>query len=176
MNFKALENLGRERLSESFFMREFLHSEISQVTGIANVPDKPNIALENGRQLCQRVLEPIQNHFGRLFVRSGYRNPKINSIGSENRNQYRCASNKQNYARHIWDYPDKNGYHGAMACIVIPSYLSYYERTKDWESLANWIQDNIPEYSEMIFHPKLCALNISWHERPNKKIHNYIRK
>ncbi|CAD5923591.1 hypothetical protein [Planktothrix rubescens] len=31
---KSLEELGRVQLSKSFFMREFLYSEISQIEGI----------------------------------------------------------------------------------------------------------------------------------------------
>ena len=60
---KTLENLGRVRLSESFFMRDFLYSEISQIEGIPNIPDNPDLAIEAGRSLCEEVLEPIQQHF-----------------------------------------------------------------------------------------------------------------
>lgn len=38
---QALEELGRVQLSKSFFMRDFLYSEISQIEGIANIPDYP---------------------------------------------------------------------------------------------------------------------------------------
>jgi hypothetical protein len=176
MKFNNLEKLGREQLSSSFFMREFLHSEISQISGIANIPHHPDIAIKNGRQLCQKILEPLQDNFGRLFIRSGYRSPEINTLGAENRNQYKCASNKRNLAKHIWDYPDKNELYGAMACVVIPSYLEYYEKSRDWKSLAKWIHCNIEEYSDMTFYPLLCAFNISWHQQPNRKINSYIRK
>jgi hypothetical protein len=47
--FKALEELGRVRLSKSFFMREFLYSEISQVEGIPNIPDEPELAIAAGK-------------------------------------------------------------------------------------------------------------------------------
>lgn len=33
----ALEDFGRERLSKTFFMRDFLFSDISQIHGISNV-------------------------------------------------------------------------------------------------------------------------------------------
>nr|WP_256202927.1 hypothetical protein [Pseudomonas sp. URMO17WK12:I4] len=49
----ALEDLGRVRLSKSFFMRDFLYSEISQTHGIPNIPDFPDRAIEAGRQLCE---------------------------------------------------------------------------------------------------------------------------
>ena len=36
---RSLEELGRVRLSASFFMRDFLHSEIADFHGIPNIPD-----------------------------------------------------------------------------------------------------------------------------------------
>jgi len=38
---RALEELGRVRLSPSFFMRDFLHSEIANFYGMPNMPDDP---------------------------------------------------------------------------------------------------------------------------------------
>ena len=67
---KSLEELGRVRLSSNFFMRDFLHSEISQIEGIPNIPDFPDIAIQAGTELCEKVLEPIQSRFGRLSIRS----------------------------------------------------------------------------------------------------------
>lgn len=46
---KALEELGRVRLSKSFFMRDLLYSEISQIEGIPNIPDDPDLAMTYGR-------------------------------------------------------------------------------------------------------------------------------
>ena len=57
---KSLEALGRVRLSPSFFMRDFLHSEVAQIEGLLNVPVDPDLAIEAGRNLCKNVLEPIQ--------------------------------------------------------------------------------------------------------------------
>ena len=39
-SMKALEELGRVRLSEYFFMREMLYSEIANFHGIPNIPDE----------------------------------------------------------------------------------------------------------------------------------------
>ena len=46
---KTLEELGRVQLSKSFFMRDFLYSEISQIEKIPNIPDTPDIAIESGK-------------------------------------------------------------------------------------------------------------------------------
>lgn len=171
---KALEELGRVRLSHSFFMRDFLYSEISQIEGIPNIPDNPDVAIEAGTALCEEVLEPVQQKFGRISIRSAYRSSAVNARGAQNSNQYNCASNERNFARHIWDIRDKNGHIGAMACIVVNSFLPYYERTRNWQSLAWWIHDKVPAYSSMYFFPKRCAFNIGWHESPEKSISSYI--
>lgn len=171
---KSLEQLGRVRLSPNFFMRDFLHSEISQIEGIPNIPDYPDLAIQAGTQLCEQVLEPIQNKFGRISIRSAYRSPAVNAKGAENKNQYNCSRNEANYAGHIWDYRDGDGCLGATACIVVNSFIPYYERTGHWQALAWWIHDNVPGYSSMYFFPKLAAFNISWHEQPKKVIKSHI--
>lgn len=171
---KSLEDFGRVRLSRNFFMRDFLHSEISQIEGIPNIPDYPDIAIQAGTQLCEQVLEPIQNKFGRISIRSAYRSPAVNSKGAENKNQYNCSRNEANYAGHIWDYRDSDGCLGATACIVVNAFVPYYERTGHWQALAWWIHDNVPGYSAMYFFPKLAAFNISWHEQPKKVIKSHI--
>ena len=170
----TLETLGRVRLSESFFMRDFLYSEISQIEGIANIPDDPDLTIFVGKQLCENVLEPIQAALGRLSIRSAYRSCAVNAKGAENKNQYNCSKNEANYAGHIWDKKDADGCMGATACIIVNSFIPYYERTSKWTALAWWIHDHIPSYSAMQFFPKFAAFNISWHEQPEKQIHSYI--
>jgi len=172
---KALEEFGRIRLSDSFFMRDFLYSEISQIERIPNIPEYPEVAIEAGRGLCQNVLEPIQQALGRISIRSGYRSPRVNAKGSENKNQYNCSRNESNYAHHIWDYRDQNGDIGATACIVVNSFVDYYETTGDWQALAWWIHDNVPAYSSQYFFPKLSAVNIRWSPVPEKWIKSHIQ-
>ncbi len=172
---KSLENFGRIQLSKSFFMRDFLYSEISQIEKIPNIPDDPELAIEAGKALCENVLEPIQDALGRICIRSAYRSCAVNAKGSENGNQYNCARNETNYASHIWDVRDDTGHMGATACIVVASFVPYYERTGDWQALAWWIHDNIPAYSSICFFPRLAAFNINWYEgEPKKTIRSYI--
>jgi len=71
MTYDELEQLGREQLSSSFFMREFLYSEISQIKKVPNIPHSPELTLINGKILCTNILEPIQDKYGRVSVRSG---------------------------------------------------------------------------------------------------------
>lgn len=170
---KSLEELGRVRLSKSFFMREFLYSEISQIEGIQNIPDDPDLAIQAGQNLCEKVLEPIQDALGRISVRSAYRSCAVNQRGNEK--DYNCAKNEDNYAGYIWDRK-KDGYMGATACIIVTSFIPYYDRTNDWTALAWWIHDHVKDYAKMSFFPKYAAFNITWYENPDypKCIYSYI--
>jgi len=165
-----LEQLGRVRLSKSFFMRDFLYSEISNFYGIPNIPENPDLAIANGKELCELLLEPLQDTFGRIAIRSAYRSAKVNAYGNDK--GHNCASNESNFAGHIWDIPNKNG-HGATACIVIPWFTDKYKAGRDWRAMAYWIHNHLP-YSSMQFFPKLCAFNLNWHENPERSIHSYI--
>jgi hypothetical protein len=170
MSVDALEDFGRVRLSKSFFMRDFLYSDISQIYGIPNVPDDRDLAIEAGKRLCQELLEPIQNHFGRIAIRSAYRSQTVNEEG--NKKGHNCASNEANYAAHIWDKRDSDGCMGATACIVVPWFHDRYQQPGEWRKLAWWIHDHLP-YSTMYFFPKLWAVNLQWHERPERRIDSY---
>jgi hypothetical protein len=44
---EALENLGRVRLSKSFFMRDFLYSEITNFYGKPNMPENPDVTTKH---------------------------------------------------------------------------------------------------------------------------------
>lgn len=168
---RTAEAFGRARLSRSFFMRDFLHSEIAEIHGISNLPDDPELAIEAGRRLCDELLEPLQANFGRIAVRSAYRSPAVNAYGNAHYNN--CGSNERNFSRHIWDRRDANGFIGAMASIVVPWFADRYAAGAPWQAMAWWIHDHLP-YSELHFFPKLAAFNIAWHERPKRRIYSFI--
>ena len=168
---RSLESLGRVRLSPSFFLRDFLHSEIANFYGIPNIPEDPDLAVAAGRELCLALLEPLQATFGRLTIRSAYRAPAVNALG--NKKGLSCASNERNYGRHIWDRRDAEGRMGAMATIVVPWFADRYASGEDWRAMAWWIHDHLA-HSQLQFFPKLAAFNIGWHERPRRRIDSYI--
>ena len=165
----ALETLGRVRLSKSFFMRDFLYSEIANHYGLRNVPSDPDLAIEAGKRLCEELLEPLQATFGRIAIRSAYRSREVNDLG--NAKKHDCGSSDSNRAAHIWDERDANGYMGAMACIVVP-WLVDHRQPEDWPAMAYWIHNHLP-YSSLTFFSKLSAFNIGWHENPQRSIYSY---
>ncbi|MBO6836499.1 MAG: hypothetical protein JJ878_21295 [Alphaproteobacteria bacterium] len=172
VTWRSLENLGRVRLSENFFMRDFLFSEVAAMHGFSNVPEDPDVAIAAGRGLCETLLEPLQETFGRIAVRSSYRSPQVNRFGNEN--GMNCARNEANYGHHIWDRRDADGRLGATASIVIPWFADRYAAGADWRGLAWYIHDHLPYHSQWFF-PKLAALNLQWREEPEGRIDSYIR-
>jgi hypothetical protein len=168
---RALEAFGRVRLSENFFMRDFLYSEIAVINGFQNIPHDPDLAIAAGTRLCEELLEPLQETFGRLSVRSSYRSPEVNHFG--NINKLNCGSNDSNFAGHIWDRRDAQGRMGATACVIVNRFMPYYERTGDWEAMAWWVHDHLP-YSDMEFFPKFAAFNLQWREEPERRIYSFI--
>ncbi|MCW4114563.1 hypothetical protein NPA31_006260 [Aurantimonas sp. MSK8Z-1] len=172
-----LTELGRVRLSKSFFLRDFLHSEIAQMHGLLNAPDDPKLAIAAGTRLCEDLLEPLQDRFGRIAIRSGYRSPVVNALGCrlqrEGRAGYSCSTNAKTHAGHIWDRRDAEGCMGAMVCVVVPAVWDRFQREGDWQRLAWWIHDHLP-YSSLQVFPRYFAFNIGWHERPVRRIDSYV--
>lgn len=171
--FRRLEDLGRVRLSRSFFMREFLFSEVATAHGIVNVPDNASLAVEAGRRLCEELLEPLQANFGRLSIRSGYRSTALNDLCHSK--GLGCAASARNFSRHIWDRRDAAGHIGAMACVVSPWLADFTAVHRNWLPMAAWIRERLP-YSEVVFFPRLAAFNIGWHERPKGTIRTHVRR
>ena len=168
-----LTEYGRVQLSEHFFMRDMLYSEVANFHGMPNVPEDPDAAVEAGTQLCTRLLEPLHRAFGGIAVRSAYRSPSVNGFCHEmlkkGEQAYYCGDNDYSAGRHIWDRRDKAGRLGATASVVVPWYLPRFRETGDPRPLAWWIKDHVPDYAELMFFPRNCAFNIRWYEGETAK-------
>ena len=166
----SLETLGRVRLSRHFYMRDFLYSEIGNFHEIQNIPDDPDLAIACGRAFCETLLDPLEETFGRIAVRSGYRSPRLNAFG--NQRGLNCARNDYPLECHIWDR-GRGAARVAGASIVIPWFADRHAEGRDWRDLAWWLHDHL-DYSEIWFFPKLCAFNIAWRPVPQRRIDSYI--
>ena len=56
---------------------------------------------------------------------------------------------------------------------MVHALLPYYERTGRWEPLAWWVHDHLP-YSALEFFPRLAAVNVTWTDRPVRRISSQI--
>jgi hypothetical protein len=168
---KSLEDFGRVRLSENFFMRDFLYSEVGSLYGIPNVPDDPDLAIAAGRALCENLIEPLRAAFGRISIRSAYRCRELARICNER--GHNCAKPEAEYANHVWDRRDAEGAMGAMATVIVHAFIPYHQASGRWEAMAWWVHDHLP-YSQMQFFPKYAAFNLGWRELPKRTIRSYV--
>jgi len=77
------------KLTENFSLQEMIKSQTAERKGINNKPDDPAV-ITNLQTLCEKVLQPVRDHYGRpVVINSGYRGPKLNkAIGSSSKSQH----------------------------------------------------------------------------------------
>ena len=76
------------QLSKNFNLVELTKSQTAERKGIPNDPSPDH--QENLRLLCERVLQPVRDHFNHVVsVSSGYRSPQLcQAIGSSMDSQH----------------------------------------------------------------------------------------
>ena len=71
--YKKYEELSLTRLSQNFILRDFLFSTEAAVCGHSNFPtDNIEQVIESGKVLCDKLLEPVLEHFGKFAITFGY--------------------------------------------------------------------------------------------------------
>ena len=107
-------------LSANFSLHEMCKSETALRMGFDNSPDAE--ATENLRLLCEKVLQPVRDHYGKgVKVNSAYRSPESNAAVGGSKTSDHCR--------------------GMAADIEIPGVAN--------ADLAQWIMDNL-EYTQLI--------------------------
>ena len=107
-------------LSANFSLHELTKSETALRMGFDNTPDDE--ATENLRLLCEKVLQPVRDHYGKgVKVNSAYRSPESNAAVGGSKTSDHCK--------------------GMAADIEIPGVAN--------ADLAQWIMDNL-EYTQLI--------------------------
>ena len=77
-------------LSRNFSLQELIKSDTAIRKGIDNNPNADQI--EKLKRLCENVLQPVRDHFGRVKVTSGFRSPELClAIGSSVNSQHAKA-------------------------------------------------------------------------------------
>ncbi len=107
------------QLSRNFSLQELIKSDTAIRKGIDNNPNADQI--EKLKALCENILQPVRDHFGRVKVTSGYRSPELcTAIGS--------SVNSQHAKAEAADFE----------CVGV-----------DNAELADWIKDNLT-YDQLI--------------------------
>ena len=107
-------------LSANFTLKELTKSDTATRLGLDNTPDDE--ALENLKTLCEKVLQPVRDHFGKsVTVNSAYRSPESNAAVNGSKSSDHCK--------------------GMAADIEIVGIAN--------ADLAQWIMDNL-DYTQLI--------------------------
>ena len=79
------------QLSKNFSLAELTKSQTAERMGLQNNPSEAQV--ENLRLLCERVLQPVRDHFNKVVtISSGYRSEILSQkIGSSNKSQHCLA-------------------------------------------------------------------------------------
>ena len=78
------------KLSRNFSLLELTKSDTAIRKGIDNNPNADQI--EKLKLLCENILQPVRDHFGRVKVTSGFRSVELcEAIGSSARSQHAKA-------------------------------------------------------------------------------------
>ena len=108
------------QLSTNFSLHELSKSETALRMGFDNTPDDE--ATENLRLLCEMVLQPVRDHYGKgVKVNSAYRSPESNAAVGGSKTSDHCK--------------------GMAADIEIPGVAN--------ADLAQFIMDNL-DYTQLI--------------------------
>ena len=108
------------QLTTNFSLHELSKSETALRLDLDNTPDEQ--ATENLRLLCEKVLQPVRDHYGKgVKVNSAYRSPESNAAVGGSKTSDHCK--------------------GMAADIEIPGVAN--------ADLAQWIMDNL-DYTQLI--------------------------
>ena len=133
------------QLSKNFSLNELTKSDTALRHDMDNTP--PPEAIECLRALCDNVLQPVRDHFGKsVRVNSGYRHPDVNAKVGGSKTSDHCK--------------------GQAADIEIAGVPNH--------ELAQWIADNL-EYRQIILEfytrgqPDSGWVHVSYNPADNKK-------
>ena len=133
------------KLTNNFSLAEMTKSDTALRLDMDNTPGPEEI--ENMTRLCECVLQPVRNHFGKgVKVNSGFRHPNVNAKVGGSKTSDHCK--------------------GMAADIEIPGIAN--------ADLAKWIVDNL-EFRQVILEfytpgiPDSGWVHVSYNPSDNKK-------
>ena len=89
-DISQIKNNHLMKLSRNFSLAELIKSDTAIRLGIDNNPNADQI--EKLKALCENILQPVRDHFGRVTVTSCYRSPELCvAIGSSLNSQHTRA-------------------------------------------------------------------------------------
>lgn len=137
MAIDELEALSTVRLSKNFILRDFLYSTESAALGLSNLPENPLMVIKAGKALCEHLLEPILDRFGRFAITFGY---QCRTGVERHISQRKRLENPHSSSPHQWDRGTW-GNEVYARVDILPFCVEDGEVTK--EAFGHWLMHNL---------------------------------
>jgi hypothetical protein len=98
--FLKLTNIELARISRNFILRDFMYSTHAKLMGVPNEPEDLDMVIKSGKAICEKILEPILEHFGRFAITFGY---GCRQVVEADMSEAQRAANPRSSSPHQWD-------------------------------------------------------------------------
>lgn len=151
------------QLTEHFALEEFTTSSTAKARGIDNSVSNQRI-VENLRNLCEQVLEPLRSYANQpITISSGYRCKALNKVVGGTRNSQHMTGEAADIHIPLYDFKDSEG-----------SRLTDIELARDW---MQWLTDNT-DFDQLILETvnrKIFWIHVSCKRDRSLNRHQVIR-
>lgn len=151
------------QLTEHFTLEEFTFSSTAKARGIDNTVSSQRV-IENLRNLCEQVLEPLRSYANQpITISSGYRCKTLNKVVGGARNSQHMTGEAADIHIPLYDFKDSTG-----------SRLTDIETAREW---MQWLTDNT-DFDQLILETmnrKIFWIHVSCKRNRSLNRHQVIR-
>ena len=151
------------QLTEHFTLEEFTFSSTAKARGIDNTVSSQRV-IENLRNLCEQVLEPLRSYANQpITISSGYRCKTLNKVVGGARNSQHMTGEAADIHIPLYDFKDSTG-----------SRLTDIETAREW---MQWLTDNT-DFDQLILETvnrKIFWIHVSCKRDRSLNRHQVIR-
>lgn len=151
------------QLTEHFTLEEFIFSSTAKARGIDNTVSSQRV-IENLRNLCEQVLEPLRSYANQpITISSGYRCKTLNKVVGGTHNSQHMTGEAADIHIPLYDFKDSTG-----------SRLTDIETAREW---MQWLTDNT-DFDQLILETvnrKIFWIHVSCKRNRSLNRHQVIR-
>ena len=151
------------QLTEHFTLKEFIFSSTAKARGIYNTISSQRV-IENLRNLCEQVLEPLRSYANQpITISSGYRCKALNKVVGGTHNSQHMTGEAADIHIPLYDFKDSTG-----------SRLTDIETAREW---MQWLTDNT-DFDQLILETmnrKIFWIHVSCKRDRSLNRHQVIR-
>ena len=151
------------QLTEHFTLEEFTFSSTAKARGIDNTVSSHRV-IENLRNLCEQVLEPLRSYANQpITISSGYRCKALNKVVGGTHNSQHMTGEAADIHIPLYDFKDSTG-----------SRLTDIQQARDW---MQWLTDNT-DFDQLILETvnrRIFWLHVSCKRDRSLNRHQVIR-